>query len=115
MWVAHTTKIKHGLNHGISNTWRCSAEKVLSEKVRKICRITPCQNLFCNETASKVSVFEVFLVRIFLHPDRIRENKDQKNSEYGHFLRNESCRMKSFFKKYLRSAATENKAVFREI
>ena len=45
----------------------------------------------------KVSVFGVFLVRIFLHSDwitntqaeyssRMRENTDQKNSEYGHFL-----------------------------
>ena len=48
-------------------------------------------------TVQKVSVFEVFLVRIFPHSDRIRrdtpsysarmqESTDQKNSEYGHFL-----------------------------
>ena len=46
-------------------------------------------------TASKVSVFGVFLVRIFPHlrissySVRIRENTDKKNSEYGHFLRSE--------------------------
>ena len=43
------------------------------------------------------SVFRAFLVRIFPHSDRIgsicphsvqmRKNTDQKNSEYGHFLR----------------------------
>ena len=48
-------------------------------------------------TACKVSVFGVILVRIFRHSDctrkdteysfRMRENTDQNNSEYGHFLR----------------------------
>ena len=46
-------------------------------------------------TAWKMSVFGVFLVRVFPHLDwilrfspysvRMRENTDQKNSEYGHF------------------------------
>ena len=50
-------------------------------------------------TAWKVSVFGVFLVRIFRH-SRIssispfsvpmRENTDQKNSEYGHFSRSKN-------------------------
>ena len=38
----------------------------------------------------KVSVFGIFLIRIFsIFPYfvRMRENKDQKNSEYGHFSR----------------------------
>ena len=37
--------------------------------------------------AWKVSVFGVILVRISPHSDWIRENVDQKQSEYGHFLR----------------------------
>ena len=38
--------------------------------------------------AWKVSIFGVIQVRIFLHLDWItRENTDQNNSEYGHFLR----------------------------
>ena len=40
-------------------------------------------------TLREVSVFGVILVRIFPHSGfafRIRENTDQKNSEYGHFL-----------------------------
>ena len=40
-------------------------------------------------TAWKVSVFGLFLVLIFWHSNsysvRMRENTDQKNSEYGHF------------------------------
>ena len=50
-------------------------------------------------TSWKLSVFWVILVRIFLHSDRIlrispysvrmRENRDQNNSEYGRFLRSE--------------------------
>ena len=47
-------------------------------------------------TAWKVSLFEVFLVRIFPHSDKIssysvrmRENRDQKNSEYGRCSRSE--------------------------
>ena len=39
-----------------------------------------------------MSVFLVFVVRIFLHSDwnlvQMPENKDQKNCEYGHFLEN---------------------------
>ena len=42
-------------------------------------------------TAWKVSVFGVILVRIFPHISmysvRMRENVDQNNSKYGHFLR----------------------------
>ena len=38
-------------------------------------------------TAWKVSVLEAFPVRTFPHSDWIRENADQKNSEYGHFSR----------------------------
>ena len=50
-----------------------------------------------NSTAEKVSVFGVIVVSIFPHSDwilrispysvRMRENTDQNNSEYGHFLR----------------------------
>ena len=46
-----------------------------------------------------MSVFEVILVRIFPYSDwtwrdteysvRVRENTDQNNSEYGHFLRSD--------------------------
>ena len=36
----------------------------------------------------KVSVFEVFLVRICPHSVQMRKNMDQQNSEYGHFLHN---------------------------
>ena len=39
-------------------------------------------------TAWKVSVFGVILVHIFPHPDWIRENADQNNSEYLFFLPN---------------------------
>ena len=42
------------------------------------------------DTACKVSVFGVVLVRIFPHMDlidRMRENTDQSNSEYQYFLR----------------------------
>ena len=49
-------------------------------------------------TAWKVSVFRVFLVHVFSHLNwirsispylvQMRENKYQKNSEYGHFSRN---------------------------
>ena len=46
-------------------------------------------------SAQKVSAFGVILVRIFPHSDwiripysvQMRENKDQNNSEYGHFSR----------------------------
>ena len=71
---------------------------------------------FSSFTAWKVSVYENILVRIFLHSDwrrrdteylsvfspnasvspysvRMRENADQNNSKYGHFLRS------AFFKK----------------
>ena len=37
--------------------------------------------------AYKVSVFGVILVIIFPYLVRMRENMDQNNSEYGHFLR----------------------------
>ena len=37
--------------------------------------------------AWKVSLFGVILVRIFPHSQWIRENADQNNSEYKHFLR----------------------------
>ena len=42
-------------------------------------------------TAWKVPVFGAILVRIFPHSDwiRMRENADQNNSEYQHFLRSE--------------------------
>ena len=49
----------------------------------------------CNVTAWRMSLFRVFLIRIFAHSEwirrdreysvRMRENMDQKNSEYGHF------------------------------
>ena len=56
-----------------------------------------CSEIFKDSTACKVSVFGVFLVCIFPHSARIeslriqsemRESKDQKNPEYGHFSRN---------------------------
>ena len=54
-------------------------------------------NYFELNTAWKVSVFGIILVRNFPHSDRIspywvrmRENEDQNNSEYGHFLHRES-------------------------
>ena len=40
-----------------------------------------------SNTVWKVSVFGVFLVRIFPYSVQMCENTDQKNSEYGHFLR----------------------------
>ena len=39
------------------------------------------------DTAWKVSAFRVILVHIFPNWNWIRENADQNNSEYGHFLR----------------------------
>ena len=40
-----------------------------------------------SRTAWKVSVFGVFLVRIFPHSVRMQENTNQENSEYRHFSR----------------------------
>ena len=61
-----------------------------------------CQSL-ANEitrgTAQKVFVFRVILVRIFPYSFRMRENADQHNSEYGHFLRS-GDRNISFLMKY---------------
>ena len=68
--------------------------------VRNIVRIyIVCRKLHAN-TAWKVSGFGIFLVFIFPHSDwirkdtvnsvRMRENKKQKNSEYGHFSHNTS-------------------------
>ena len=37
----------------------------------------------------KASVFGVILVNIVPYSVQMRENTEQKNSEYGHFLRNE--------------------------
>ena len=58
-------------------------------------------------TAQKVSVLGVILVRIFPHLDwmreysvRIRENTDQNNSEYGHFLHSESLTCLKLMSKY---------------
>ena len=49
------------------------------------------QNEFMSIIAWKVSVFGVFLVHIFfafgLNTERMRENTEQKNSEYEHFTR----------------------------
>lgn len=63
----------------------------------KDCHSASFSRKFC--TSWKVSVFQVFLVRIFLHWTesgdlickfpflvRIRENKEQKNFEHEHFL-----------------------------
>lgn len=36
-------------------------------------------------TARKVSVIEIFLIRIFPYSVKLRENKNQKNSQYRHF------------------------------
>ena len=53
-------------------------------------------NVMIHGTAWKVSVFGVILVRLFPLSDwirifpyliQMRENTDQNNSEYGHFLR----------------------------
>ena len=58
-------------------------------------------------TVWTVSVFGVFLVRLFgiffgpylhcrsLYPFRLRENTDQKNSKYGHFLRSATHKERS--------------------
>ena len=48
-----------------------------------------CQSLankIIRGTVQKVFVFRVILVRIFPYSFRMRENADQRNSEYGHFL-----------------------------
>ena len=42
---------------------------------------------FLRYTVWKVSVFGVFLVRIFPYSVRMLENTDQRNSEYEHFSR----------------------------
>ena len=47
---------------------------------------------FIRYIVQKVSVLGIILVHIFPHSDwkrtvRLREDKDQNNSEYGHFLR----------------------------
>ena len=57
---------------------------------------------YITNTALKVPVFGIILVCIFPHSDwirrdtsylvRMRENADQNNSEYGHFLRSEKWR-----------------------
>ena len=59
-------------------------------------------------TAWKVFVFGVFLVRIFPHADRIRENTDQKNSEYGHFLRSAIMDISFYLLLFLSSIQVEN-------
>ena len=38
----------------------------------------------------QVSVFGVFLVRIFPYSARMPENADHKNSKYGHVLRSDT-------------------------
>ena len=43
-----------------------------------------------------MSVFWVFLARIFPHSDWIQGDTDQKNSEYGHFSRIDNCIFWSF-------------------
>ena len=63
----------------------------------QICVLDPSIRAFLDDTAWKVSVFGVILVRIFLYSGwirgispysvRMKENADQNNSEYGHFLR----------------------------
>ena len=73
---------------------------VLSENAKNVLGKTFLSDVF-QYTSWKVSVFGVILVRIFPHSDwiqrdtlyhsysvRMRENADQNNSEYGHFLRN---------------------------
>ena len=60
------------------------------------------KNVYKKQIKTKKSIFGVFLVCIFPHSDwiqylsvfsispysvRMLENRDQKNSEYGHFLR----------------------------
>ena len=62
----------------------------IEETHLELCQISVMEHLcvrVCSTsvTAWKVSIFAVFLVRIFPHSDLIRENTDQKNSEYGHF------------------------------
>ena len=69
-------------------------------------------------TAWKVSVFGVFLVYIFHirteygdlkskspHSVRMQENKDQKNSEYGHFLHIESVKVVNVSNKITRTTS----------
>ena len=44
-------------------------------------------------------VFGVILVHIFPYSVRMRENADQNNSEYGHFLRSTMFSFQKNFKK----------------
>ena len=65
-----------------------------------------CVSLQNKVTLREVSIFGVFLVRIFPHLDldwirrdisiRMRENMDQKNFEYGHFSHNVNETKKPF-------------------
>ena len=52
------------------------------------------------KTALKVPVVGVILVHIFQYSVQMRANPEQKNSEYGHFLRSEKyiC-FDSYYKK----------------
>ena len=48
-----------------------------------------CRNNWKQHTAWKMSLFGVILVRVFPYSFQMRENTDQKNSEYGYFSRSD--------------------------
>ena len=60
-------------------------------KIQHFIVVKVSQYIYCKlnivHIAWKVSLFGVILVRIFPHSQWIRENADQNNSEYKHFLR----------------------------
>ena len=58
------------------------------------------------------TVFVVILIRIFPHSDWIRDNADQNNSEYGHFLCSD-CYSYSFSEAYSESRRASK--IFAEI
>ena len=74
------------VNSNVFHLWHCYHVPGTQNPLNK-CQSTE------TYTAWKVSVFGVILVRILPHSYsvRMRENADQYNSEYGHFLCCECC------------------------
>ena len=103
------------VHHRISYSWwqQAKSKKALpkSFSVNSLLfpEISPFLKQFFIFTAWKVSIFGVILVRIFSHLDlygdilriwlysvRMRENTDQNNSDYGHFLSSDIFRILIF-------------------
>ena len=80
------------VNFHVFHLWHCYHVPGTQNSLKK-CQSTE------TYTAWKVSVFGVILMRILAHSYsvRMRENADQYNSEYGHFLCSVTQRFYKFF------------------